>query len=112
MSTGFLIFKSNQFLDYFSNLKIKSKWKGENRSTDHGRSRPTLRRLWPTTVNVGCGSGGLGQLSQSLTRATNTGLAHLAVAKATLAILLGGRRIDAPSAGRSSKLSGKDMRDL
>ena len=52
------------------------------------------------------GSGGDGQLSRSLTRATNTGLVHLAVARATLKTKLGGRGLDAPSAGKSSKLSG------
>ena len=55
--------------------------------------RPSLKRLRLATLDVSCGSGGLGQLRPNRTRATTTGLIHQAVARATRGRHLATRRM-------------------
>ena len=51
--------------------------------------RPPLRRLWPTTVDVDCESGGRGQLRPCLTRSTSTGHVYREVVKVSPSLTLG-----------------------
>ena len=68
--------------------------------------RPPLNRLWPATVDVDCGSGGLGQLRPCLTRATSTGHGHREVVKVGPSLTIGNPATHTTEPGKSSKLSG------
>ena len=68
--------------------------------------RPPLRRPWPATVDVDCGTSGRGQLRPRLKGATNTGHVHRAVVKVDPSLTIGNPATHMIEPGRSSKLTG------